>query len=106
MMRLVRYKVKPQHAADNERLVRDVFQALHAAAPDGVRYATFKGDDGLTFVHLVSHASEAGRDALTGLPAFKAFSAAIRERCDEAPQFTELTLVGTYGVLDGAEVPA
>ena len=104
MIRLVKYKVKPQHAADNERLVRSVFEALHALAPGGVRYATFKGDDGLTFMHLVSHESDANRDLLTGLPAFKAFSAGVRDRCDEPPAFTELSLVGAYGVFGGAEV--
>ena len=104
MIRLVRYKVKPEHAADNERLVRAVFEALHALAPDGLRYATLKSDDGLTFMHLVSHESEASRDTLTGLPAFKAFSAGVRDRCDEPPAFTELSVVGSYGLFERSEV--
>jgi hypothetical protein len=104
MIRLVKYTVKPQHAAENERLVRAVFEALHAAQPDGLRYSSLKGDDGVTFMHLVSHESESSRDVLTTLPAFKAFLAGLRDRCAEAPAFTELNAVGSYRLFDSAEV--
>lgn len=103
MIRLVRYKVKPQQAAENERLVRAVFAALREMKPAGLRYATLKADDGLTFMHLVSHESEASRDVLTSLPAFKAFSSGVRDRCDEPPVFTELSVVGSFELFDGGE---
>ena len=58
---MVRYKVKPDQAARNEELVRAVYAELHDREPSGIRYATFKLDDGLTFVHL---AETDGEDAV------------------------------------------
>ena len=50
---MVRYKVKPERAAENEALVRAVYDELQRTAPDGLRYATFALEDGVSFVHLV-----------------------------------------------------
>ena len=49
---MVRYKVKPERAAENEELVRAVYDELHRTEPAGLRYATFQLDDGVSFVHL------------------------------------------------------
>lgn len=100
MIRLIRYKVKPEHASENERLVRAVFDALRELRPHGLRYSSLKGEDGLTFMHLVSHDTEGAREALTSLPAFKAFSGGVRDRCAEPPVTTEWSIVGSYGVFD------
>jgi len=43
---LVRYKVKPEHAAENERLVRAVYDELRRTEPGGFHYETFQLDDG------------------------------------------------------------
>jgi quinol monooxygenase YgiN len=92
---MVRYKVKPEQVARNEELVRAVYEELHRVEPGGLRYATFKLPDGVTFVHLADTAD--GEDnPLTGLAAFKAFSAGVRERCDEPPVVSELSEVGSY----------
>jgi hypothetical protein len=92
---MVRYKVKPEQVARNEELVRAVYEELHRTEPDGLRYATFKLPDGLTFIHLSD--SEAEGNPLAGVEAFKAFQAGIRERCDEPPVVNELSEVGSYG---------
>src|SRR6185295_859253 len=39
MPHLIRYKLKPDRVAENERLVAAVFDALEAARPPGLRYA-------------------------------------------------------------------
>ena len=93
---LVRYKVKPGQAARNEELVRAVYEELHRTKPEGMRYATFRLEDGVSFVHLHSGEAEDGSNPLTELASFKAFQAGIRERCDEAPVVTELREVGSY----------
>ena len=49
---MVRYQVKPEQVARNEELVRAVYEELHRVEPGGLRYATFKLPDGVTFVHL------------------------------------------------------
>jgi hypothetical protein len=53
---MVRYRVKPEAAAENEALVRAVFAEIFAAAPEGLRYECFVLDDGVTFVHI-AHSS-------------------------------------------------
>ena len=99
MQRMIRYTVKPESVADNEHLVRQVYEGLRAAKPAGLRYATMRLDDGVSFVHLVSYANDAANQALTSLPAFKAFTAGIRERCATPPVTTDLQIVGAYGGL-------
>ena len=94
---MVSYKVKADRAAENERAAAAVYEALRVARPVGLRYATFRLGDGVTFVHIVSHEEAEGGNALTALPAFKAFSAGVRERCVEPPQRVELTEIGSYG---------
>ncbi|MGZ5829366.1 MAG: hypothetical protein ACXWJW_12630 [Xanthobacteraceae bacterium] len=43
---MVRYKVKPECAAENMRLIEGVFQELREKALPGVRYATLQSGDG------------------------------------------------------------
>jgi hypothetical protein len=93
---MVRYKVKADRAAENERYVTSVFEQLHRERPDGLRYATFKLDDGVSFVHLVSLEAADGRSPLGELSAFKAFTDTIGERCDEPPVAVDLDEVGSY----------
>lgn len=99
---IVRYKVKPDRVEENERLVRAVYEELRSSEPDGLRYATFKLDDGVSFVHLAS--SEGDRSPLTEVEAFKEFQRNIEDRCDEPPVVTGLDQVGSYRLFDeGAE---
>jgi hypothetical protein len=93
---IVRYKVKPDRVVENEELVRAVYDELHRVQATGMRYATFKLDDGVSFVHLASNETEDGRNPLSDLPAFKRFQENIGERCDEGPVATELREIGSY----------
>jgi hypothetical protein len=90
---MVRYKVKPEHAAENERLVRAVYDELGDVAPEGFRYATFQLEDGVTFVHL---AVSDGPPPLPELAAFRSFQQDIAARCDEPPVVTQLRRIGSY----------
>ena len=67
---LVRYKVKEDKAAENEDYIRKVFEELKQTGPKGFRYASFKWDDGLSFVHIASMESEEGNNPLADSPAF------------------------------------
>ncbi len=91
---MVRYKVKPELVERNEELVRAVYEELHRVQPGGLRYATFKLPDGVTFIHLAD--TDGAGSPLTELAAFKAFQAGIRERCDEPPVVSELSEVGSF----------
>lgn len=93
---MVRYKVKADRAAENESYITRVFEQLKREKPPGLRYASFKLDDGVSFVHIVSLEAADGCNPLGELPAFKAFTAEIRDRCDEPPVAVNLQEVGSY----------
>jgi hypothetical protein len=93
---MVRYKVKADRATENEAYITRVFEQLQREQPPGLRYASFKLDDGVTFVHIVSHEGADGTNPLRDLAAFKTFTAGIQDRCEEAPSATDLKEVGSY----------
>ena len=93
----VRYRVKPNQVERNEELVRAVYDELARTAPDGLRYGTFKLDDGVTFLHLAEHGAE---NPLREVEAFQRFQEGIRDRCDEPPVVTELHEIGSYRLLE------
>ena len=80
---MVRYTVKPGQAEVNEELVRAVYSELHERSPDGLRYATFRLEDGLSFVHVAEVDGDV--NPLSELPAFQAFTAGIGERSWSSP---------------------
>ncbi|MEO8451243.1 MAG: hypothetical protein ABI647_15710 [Gemmatimonadota bacterium] len=96
---MVRYKVKADRAAENESYIAKVFEQLERERPSGLRYAAFKLDDGVSFVHLVSQEAADGTNPLTAVSAFQAFTKDIRDRCEEPPVATVLTEVGSYRLL-------
>jgi hypothetical protein len=97
---MVRYKVKPERAAENEELVRAVYAELHETKPTGLRYATFQLDDGASFIHLAAHDTENGQSPLSEVRAFKRFQENIDERCEESPVVTSIREIGSYRFLE------
>ncbi|MDP6352543.1 MAG: hypothetical protein QF926_05040 [Alphaproteobacteria bacterium] len=98
---MVRYKVKPGRIDENRQYIDRVFEALSQSRPEGLRYASFRMPDGVSFVHVASVDTADGTNPLSETPAFQAFTADIRERCDEPPAAVELELVGSYRLVDG-----
>ena len=95
---IVRYKVKPDRAEENVALVEAVYDELERTRPEGLRYATLRLEDGVSFVHLA--VNETDGSPLTELPAFKEFQREIGDRCDEPPQVTDVREVGSYRFFD------
>ena len=91
---MVRYTVKEGHAERNEELIRAVYRELDERAPGGLRYATFRLEDGLSFVHLAQVEGE--ENPLQQLTAFRAFTAGIGERTEEPPLTSALREIGSY----------
>jgi hypothetical protein len=89
---VVRYTVLPGRAEENAALVRAVYAELAEARPPGFRYATYRLDDGDTFVHV----AEGEGNPLPDLAAFRAFQSGIRERCSAPPVVSAAELVGSY----------
>jgi hypothetical protein len=95
---VIRYKTKPEATQENAQLVKDVFRELAAAAPKGVRYCVLQAEDG-TFFHLVSYESKETQGAIPRLAAFQKFQENGEDRRVAPPEFTDVTIVGNYGVL-------
>lgn len=93
---MVRYKVKPDRVAENEQYISKVFEELSRKEPAGFRYASFKLEDGVSFVHIVFEEPSNEGLSLADLPAFQAFTAQIAERCDEPPVASAMTTIGSY----------
>ena len=93
---MVRYKVRAEEAAANVQAIEAVFAQLWERSVPGLRYASFKLDDGVSFVHLFSGDSDDDRQVLRELPAFKDFAAGVRDRCEEPPVVAPLNEVGSY----------
>src|SRR4029079_5192638 len=92
---MVRYRVKPGRAAENEELVRAVYEELHRTQPPGFRYDSYHIDDRTHFVHLATESVDNAASPLAGLAAFQRFVKDIAQRCDEATPVTELARIRT-----------
>jgi hypothetical protein len=97
---MVRYRVQPDRVAENEQLVRAVYDELAASQPDGLQYATFKLPDGVTFIHLAHHGDP---NPLSTTAAFQRFQEEIKERCDEPPVVTQVETIGSYRLFEAGQ---
>jgi quinol monooxygenase YgiN len=101
---MVRYRVKPERVEESEELVRAVYDELRRAEPAGLRYATFKLNDGVSFRHLAVTEVESEGSLLSKLQAFQEFQQHIEDRTDEDPVVTALDRIGSFRpVGDAAE---
>ena len=96
---VVRYCTKPDRGDENQRLVEKVFADLAEHQPDGLRYASFRLNDGVSFVHVAEVDTADGSSPLNDSAAFAAFQREIGDRCDEQPVVEEATVVGLFRLL-------
>jgi hypothetical protein len=91
---IVRYKTRADAADENQRLAEQVYAELARDDPGGLRYATFRLADGVTFVHVATVEGEV--NPLHKVSAFAEFQREIGDRCVEPPDASDATLVGAY----------
>jgi hypothetical protein len=99
MKSVIRYKTKPERADENQRLVENVFAELTARDPGGVRYATFRLEDGVTFIHIFMTDSDDAAKTMSGIAAFAEFQRELTARCIEQPVAQGASVVGSYRLL-------
>jgi hypothetical protein len=95
--KVIRYRTKPESADENERLIRGVFAELAKQSPGGLRYAAFRLDDGVSFLHVA--VLDGDENPLTTSAAFGEFQSGIKDRCAEGPIPADATVVGSYRLL-------
>ena len=93
---IVQYRTRPERADENQQLVEAVFRELHATAPRGLRYASYRLDDGVSFVHVAEVDGDPGANPLTATPAFGEFLRELGDRVEDGPHPSGATLVGEY----------
>jgi hypothetical protein len=95
--KVIRYRTKPECADENERLIKAVFAELAERNPHGLRYAAFRLEDGVSFLHLAVLDGE--DNPLTSSPAFGEFQSGIKDRCVQGPNPSDATVLGNYQLL-------
>jgi hypothetical protein len=93
---LVQYKVKAEKAEENINYIKNVFAELKEKSPEGLKYASFRQPDGVSFVHIASIETTDGKNPLSESAAFKEFQKEIKERCEIPPSAIDLSEVGSY----------
>ena len=93
---LVRYKVKANKVDENVTLIGEVYQQLQQANLEGFHYCTFKLEDGVSFIHIALSDTEKANVEFSRLPAFKNFQAGIKDRCEELPTVSSISIIGSY----------
>jgi len=91
---VIRYTTRPEAADENARLVAAVYAALAETKPADLEYATYRLDDGVTFVH-VARLPDAD-NPLASIPEFAEFQRELESRCVEQPDPRRATLVGQF----------
>ena len=99
MKSVIRYRTKPESADENQRLVEDVYAELAARDPGGMRYATFRLADGVTFIHIFMTDNDETPNTMGDIAAFVEFQRELAERCVEQPAAQAATVVGSYRLL-------
>jgi hypothetical protein len=93
---VVRYRAKPERAAENQLLIEAVFAELEEREPRGFTYKVFRLEDTVSFIHVMIEHDVADPDSLQDMSAFQVFLADIADRCDVAPVAARATIVGGY----------
>lgn len=94
-VRMVRARIKADKAAEMEKAAREMFAAIDAAQPQGVRYASSRLADGETYVILLALDDDES-NPLVAVPAFRDFQDNLKNWLAGPPAVEELTPVGSY----------
>lgn len=92
---MVKATIKPDKTAEMEKAGRDMFAAIEAAQPQGVRYALCKLADGETYVILLE-LDDDENNPLGAMQAFRDFQDNLRSWLAGPPAIEQLTPVGSY----------
>lgn len=88
-------RIKTERVSDVRDAARNLFAALDAAQPAGIRYAWGLLGDGETFVALVEQ-EDGVENPIPGLPEFRELQEVVEGSRAEAPNVQPLTVVGSY----------
>ena len=97
----VRAKVKEEHVAEAEAAAKRMFAAIEREQLEGIRYASIKLDDGVTFLALLE-IEDGAENPLAALPEAQAFYTSLPGWHAEPPEVGPGTVVGSYRLFSEA----
>src|SRR3954454_19643897 len=97
----VRAKLKEEHVADAEAAVKRMFAAIEREQLEGIRYASVRLEDGVTFL-AVLELEDGAENPLPGLPEAQEFYAGLPGWYAEAPEVGQGTVIGSYRLFSEA----
>ncbi len=71
-----------------------MFAELATTQPDGMRYASYRLDDGVSFVHIAVF--DGDDNPLERVAAFREFASGVQQRCAEGPVASGASAIGSY----------
>jgi hypothetical protein len=92
---MVRSKVKTENVGEVEAAVQRLFAAIQQAQPHGIRYASCRLADGVTYVATLE-LDDGVENPLPALPEFREFQANLKAWTAEPPIPEQLTVIGSY----------
>ena len=96
-----RAKVKEEHVAEAEAAVKRMFAAIEREGIEGIRYASVRLEDGVTFLALLE-VEDGMENPLAGLPEAQEFYASLPAWYAEPPELGQGTVVGSYRLFSDA----
>ena len=92
---MVRSKVKAANVTEVDAAVKRIFAALQQEQPNGIRYASCRLSDGVTYIALLE-IDDGVDNPLPALPEFRAFQENLKNWMAEPPTSEQVTVIGSY----------
>ncbi|MEV4622360.1 hypothetical protein AB0J74_27050 [Asanoa sp. NPDC049573] len=92
---MVRARVRDDSIDEIEAAGRTLFSALEREQPHGIRYASCRLSDGVTYLNILG-LQDGVANPLSALPEARAFQENLRSWLAEPAASEPLTVVGTY----------
>lgn len=92
---MARAKIKPEGVDAVQAATKNMFAAMNAAQPVGIRYASLLLADGQTFV-AVLHVDEGAENPIPGFPEFRTLQDVVDGSRAEPNTVEQFAVVGSY----------
>jgi len=92
---MVRSTVKPEFTADLEAALQKMFTAIEKAQPAGVRYASYRLPDGVTYVAQLE-LEDGIENPLPAIAEFRDFQAGLKDWLAGPPVAEHFEVRGSY----------
>ena len=97
----MRATLKEEHVAEAEAAVKRMFAAIEREGLEGIRYASVKLEDGVTFLALLE-LEDGVENPLLGLPEAQEFYDRLPGLYAEPPEVGPGTVIGSYRLFSDA----